>query len=103
MNRIYSNIKKTALSLLVVGLAIGFSASKDAQAKEKASRFAKIYYLLPTGIYSSSQPTNSSCQAGASTPCTLNYTGNPADENFVYADRPTSSHSESANGVYAPN
>ncbi len=69
MNRIYSNIKKIALSLLVVGLAIGFSAYTTT---EKIVKLDTFYYgHIGGGVYqligNSYNPT--ACNEATLAPC----------------------------------
>lgn len=49
MNTINSNIKKIALSLLVVGLAVGTQAFKNAE-KVNKSKFANEWFELKEGV-----------------------------------------------------
>lgn len=76
------NFKKIAMSLLVVGLAIGFSAFKPA--------VATIYYQTTEGNYSSTQPvpTPNLCQISSANPCTVTFEDNVPQSTFTIEELP---------------
>lgn len=63
-------MKKVFLSVLVAGVAITASAVTNAQ--QLGSRFAKTYFQVSPGVYSTT-PSGSTC-APTSNPCSITYT-----------------------------
>jgi hypothetical protein len=67
----YNNIKRITLSGLVACLVVGFSAFTSA---EKSTLVNTTYYQVSEGVYSSSEPTSSTCSIMSSNFCTLEWT-----------------------------
>lgn len=85
MLKISKNIKKIALSLLVIGLAIGTQAFKSAEKQNLSNRFDKVYYHLGDSyVVAPSVPSGYTCQTDTQ-PCSIRFAaGNePANDNPI--------------------
>lgn len=83
MKNLSLNIKKIALSLLVVGLAVGTQAFKNA---EDSSRFSTTYYQTSEGNYVltvPAAPNGRSCQSTSSNPCMIIFESNEIAEHVT--------------------
>lgn len=88
MLRISKNIKKIALSLLVVGLAISTQAFKKSHKAVNGSRFDKVYYHVGDQ-YLVAPPIGTSCEEDTQ-PCRITFlpenqpnNDNPISENAL--------------------
>lgn len=65
------NLKKIALSLLVVGLAVGSQSFKNAE--KSSSLLSTIYYQISPGVYSKTTPPVTERCIEDDNPCTLQF------------------------------
>jgi hypothetical protein len=102
MKKLSLNIKKIALSLLVVGLAVGFSAFTNT---ENSSRFLKTYYHLGSNyVVAASVPVGYSCKTDTQ-PCRITFTtANQPDDDLPISESNLSSYTyiPSGTGSYQP-
>ena len=79
------NIKKIALSLLVVGLALGVQSFTN-----KSNALATIYYQTTEGNYSDTQPvpTPNLCQISSINPCIVTFGQDLPQSEFTIDELP---------------
>lgn len=79
-----NNIKKIALSLLVVGLAIGAQSFKNAE-----NKFSTVYYQTSEGYYTKTPPSGSFCNTSVNTnPCQIEFSNTLPDPDFTLPNIP---------------
>jgi len=101
-----NNFKKVALSLLVAGLAVGFSAFRTAE--KKANALANTYYILTSNsnyakVSGSERPSLNPCQDTADHPCVISFASDPGQANLDPNSLPmTPNYQSSELGIWQP-
>ncbi|UPZ36506.1 hypothetical protein MUB18_20685 [Sphingobacterium sp. PCS056] len=101
-----NNFKKVALSLLVAGLAVGFSAFRTSD--KKADALANTYYILSSNtnyqkVSGSQMPNLEGCRETADHPCVISFASDPGPSNLNPTSLPaTPNFQSSEKGVWAP-
>jgi hypothetical protein len=89
MNRITSNIKHFALSLLIVGLAFATQSFINYSEKKEISKVASTYYQVSEGHYTITPPSGVECAQPSDNPCKYQFSGNPSVSSFDLPNIPT--------------
>lgn len=99
-----NNFKKVALSLLVAGLAVGFSAFRTSE--KKAEALANTYYVLTSNdtyqkTTGSEMPSLDRCQDSAEHPCIISFASDPGQSQLDPSNLPSTPNYQSpANGLF---
>lgn len=99
-----NNFKKVALSLLVAGLAVGFSAFRTSE--KKVDALANTYYVLTSNdtyskVSGSEMPSLGRCQENADYPCIISFASDPGQNQLDANNLPSTPNYQSpANGLF---
>lgn len=101
-----NNFKKVALSLLVAGLAVGFSAFRTTE--KNADALANTFYvLLSSGQYQkvsgSQSPSLDNCQETSKHACIISFASDPGQSQLDPNNLPmTPNYQSTERGVWNP-